>query len=853
MVGSNVTERLDKLDEFVDEYTHRMESVEDLSKNIHQAPIIYGRMGKRFDLNENLDVLELKKRITDIEDGTISGADIDITAISLSNQPADASGDIDANSQKIINVATPDSAGDATNKAFVEALVSGSHGFTTITGITNDVVADIEKDTLTLATGNNILSILGDAALDKITFTIDETNIDHDNLTNFVSDEHIAHSGVSITAGTGLTGGGDITATRTIALSHLGIESLTDPGGDRILFWDDGETACKWLAVGNSIAITTTTIDTIQDIRTSASPTFTALTLSDGNLSAPSLNFASSTTSGLYYDSVKSFIGISVGGVSYFEISGSYINVGTHLNLNDDIKIVLGNGDDGEIYVSSDNLYIKNVTQDKDIILGIDDGGVGKTITWDADVDKLKHSAGLFHFDNDNITTTSTITGGTLTDGTFSVTGGAITGATNTNWDAAFTHVSNDGSDHSFIDQSVISGANVTFGTIGCNEITVADGHGINLQEDITFLGATTENYFAMPDHLQDALSFKEAGNFYQTFVTTNSQEAVYFQQNVGIGYTPYDVDSTNTSKLSVCNNAAQTFVDFVCYSDTSAHDGYFSFRKSHHDTMGTLTATVDGEYLGLINWMGVTTTPAWKTSSYMRAIQDGASGAVYVPSKIVIYTSSTTSTNLALTIRSDADVVFQTTGAILHYNTGASAQFWFVRNAIYDGGWKRLVADNDVSFLGYSATGELYFYRQSDANATAGSAVTLQLQFKIADGGTIYSLPLAGGAINLTADASGNIIRDPSDISLKTNINPIDDALDIVRNIDGYSFDWKKEANMGEDSSYGFIANYVEEKYPNLVSGIDKKGIRSKDAMIAIMWEAIKKLDDEVELLKAA
>jgi hypothetical protein len=43
--------------------------------------------------------------------------------------------------------------------------------------------------------------------------------IDHDSLLNFASDEHVAHSGVSISAGTGLSGGGDISASRTISLS----------------------------------------------------------------------------------------------------------------------------------------------------------------------------------------------------------------------------------------------------------------------------------------------------------------------------------------------------------------------------------------------------------------------------------------------------------------------------------------------------------------------------------------------------------------------------------------------------------------------------------------------------------
>ena len=46
--------------------------------------------------------------------------------------------------------------------------------------------------------------------------TADASGIDHDGLNNFVTNEHIDHSTVSITAGTGLTGGGDITTSRTI-------------------------------------------------------------------------------------------------------------------------------------------------------------------------------------------------------------------------------------------------------------------------------------------------------------------------------------------------------------------------------------------------------------------------------------------------------------------------------------------------------------------------------------------------------------------------------------------------------------------------------------------------------------
>jgi len=44
-------------------------------------------------------------------------------------------------------------------------------------------------------------------------------DIDHDTLLNFVADEHIAHSGITLTAGDGLTGGGDITASRSFAVT----------------------------------------------------------------------------------------------------------------------------------------------------------------------------------------------------------------------------------------------------------------------------------------------------------------------------------------------------------------------------------------------------------------------------------------------------------------------------------------------------------------------------------------------------------------------------------------------------------------------------------------------------------
>lgn len=53
----------------------------------------------------------------------------------------------------------------------------------------------------------------------------DDAAIDHDALLNFVSNEHINHTSVNLTAGNGLSGGGDISANRTFTVNTA--DSLT--------------------------------------------------------------------------------------------------------------------------------------------------------------------------------------------------------------------------------------------------------------------------------------------------------------------------------------------------------------------------------------------------------------------------------------------------------------------------------------------------------------------------------------------------------------------------------------------------------------------------------------------------
>ena len=81
-------------------------------------------------------------------------------------------------------------------------------------------------------TGNSIVGTIGTAT---------QGTIDHDSLANFVANEHIDHSGVSITAGTGLTGGGTIASTRT--LNVIGGTGVTANANDIAIGQDVATTA----------------------------------------------------------------------------------------------------------------------------------------------------------------------------------------------------------------------------------------------------------------------------------------------------------------------------------------------------------------------------------------------------------------------------------------------------------------------------------------------------------------------------------------------------------------------------------------------------------------------------------
>lgn len=84
------------------------------------------------------------------------------------------------------------------------------------------------------------------------------------------------------------------------------------------------------------------------------------------------------------------------------------------------------------------------------------------------------------------------------------------------------------------------------------------------------------------------------------------------------------------------------------------------------------------------------------------------------------------------------------------------------------------------------------------------------------------------------------------SDINLKTNIKTIENSLDKISQLRGVSFDWKETGR----SSYGVIAQELEEILPELVHGNDPKTV-NYNGIIGVLIESIKELKKEIEQLK--
>lgn len=104
------------------------------------------------------------------------------------------------------------------NNVYAATLSTGDTAADTLKLRGYDVNGTTYIDILTITANNTVTADLHSSVTINGAAIAYAGGAFHDGFSDFVADEHIAHSGVTLTAGNGLTGGGDISASRSFAV-----------------------------------------------------------------------------------------------------------------------------------------------------------------------------------------------------------------------------------------------------------------------------------------------------------------------------------------------------------------------------------------------------------------------------------------------------------------------------------------------------------------------------------------------------------------------------------------------------------------------------------------------------------
>jgi len=385
-------------------------------------------------------------------------------------------------------------------------------------------------------------------------------------------------------------------------------------------------------------------------------------------------------------------------------------------------------------------------------------------------------------------------------------------------------------------------------------------------------LNQNTTGNAASADTL-DVANSSSNSTFYPTFVDNNGSAKSFFIDNgSGLTFNP----STNTlvagtfSGTHSGNGSALTSINAATLD--SIDSSQFLRSDQNDSTSGALTAA----YLYATSAINASSGASFQANGFIRT---GAIG---------IHPGGTTtpSTTGEKWLHNDSS-------GVLRWGSSANNSDGTIWHSGNDGSGSGLDADKldgkqDTDFLRSNAGGGAGSYTASSAISFDGGAgaVTIKANCDIRlttggwtgdhsakiqhhsnilyiQGGTSgHQLRTSSGGHGFTVDSSGNCtalgnLTAYSDARLKTNVNTIDNALDIVDQLRGVSFDWIESGKH----SIGLIAQEVEEVIPELVltsndlnpdTG-EEKEVKSVDygKIVGVLINAVKELKAEVEELK--
>ena len=802
--------------------------------------------------------------------------------------------------------------------------------------------------------------------------TATQATIDHDSLANFVANEHIDHSGVTITAGAGLTGGGTIASTRTLAVgegtgvtvnandvaigqdvatnANVQFATITTTGnitaqGDIIaenyivsssvthmtssaisgssIFGDTQDDTHQFTG-SMFVSGSTYNIDSIGSVSSSASGSFLNIDVTD-NLTVERLKAGSADIDG----------GVTIDNIT---IDGTEIDLSSgNLTLDVEGNIILdANGaqirleDDGTEFgrfsrVSSD-LVIKSMGNNNDIIFkGIDDSSTITALTLDmSDAGKAifessissSASGSFLNVDvTDNLGVTGKLTLPNITDVSASI-AAAVAGGDDMGNHTATQDLDMDGND--IFDVQHISGSGNISGSLG-NILGYKSGSFQQLDANVVSASSVQATNLTglVGTATQGTIDHDSLANFVanehvdHTSITLTAGDGLSGGGTIASNRS-FAVDATvlRTTGDSVISSSAQLADDISGSFSTAAVVGLGAGIISGSSSNSSLTTAIVGEGAGILS--GSAQIADDVSGSLSAAAIVGLGAGVISASAMVDHDSTTnfvanehinhTSVSITAgdgltgggTIASTRTLaVGQGTGVTVNANdiaigqaveTDSNVQFANITatataslakisgsliestgdftldssgDIILDAdGTDIILKDGGTSFGSFKRASSDFIIKAETADkdilfkGTDDSTTITALQLDMSEGGNAQFLGNISGS---QIEASGDVIAfGSSDRNLKDNIQPIENPLEKMDKIGGYTFVWNDKQSTYKGKDIGVVAQEIQEIMPEIVATRANGYLGVKyEKIVPLLIESIKELKKEVEDIK--